>query len=182
VAAVIIARLARPDASDLLTARVSEPDLPDLRRRAATLRELLHDQARLHARGVIDAQQLAAGSTELRSELTAVENRLAAGIRRDPLDGIVGRPDAAAVWDDLDLGRQRAVLSTLCTVTSARRCTAGSRAAPTSTPAQRQSSSPGGSKPGPTRHRPTPTITRARRRRLPAATPGSGGSHPRALT
>jgi len=53
--------------------------------------------ARLHARGVIDAQQLAAGSTELRSELTAAESRLASGIRRDPLDGIAGSPDAAAI-------------------------------------------------------------------------------------
>jgi hypothetical protein len=97
VAAVITARLARPDAADLLAPAVSEPDLPDLRRRAVTLRELLNEQARLHARGVIDAQQLAAGSTGLRSELTAAENRLAAGIRRDPLDGIAGRPDAAAL-------------------------------------------------------------------------------------
>jgi len=117
VAAVITARLARPDAADLLTPGVSEPDLPDLRRRAVTLRELLNEQARLHASGVIDAQQLAAGSTELRSELTAVESRLASGIRRDPLDGIAGRRDAAAIWDNLDLGRQRAVLTTLCTVT-----------------------------------------------------------------
>jgi hypothetical protein len=62
-------------------------------------------------------KQLAAGSGELRSELTAVESRLASWIRRDPLDGIAGRPDAAALWDNLDLGRQRAVLSVLCTVT-----------------------------------------------------------------
>ena len=117
VAAVITARLARPDAADLLTAGVTEPDLPDLRKRAVTLRELLNEQARLHARGVIDGQQLAAGSGELRSELTAVESRLASVIRRDPLDGIAGRPDAAGLWDNLDLGRQRAVLSTLCTVT-----------------------------------------------------------------
>jgi hypothetical protein len=117
VAAVITARLARPDAADLLTPPVSEPDLPDLRRQAATLRELLNEQARLHARGVIDGQQLAAGSGELRSDLKAVEGRLAAGIRRDPLDGIAGRPDAAAVWESLDLGPQRALLSALCTIT-----------------------------------------------------------------
>ena len=37
----------------------------DLRREAAALRELLNEQARLHARGVIDGLQLAAGSAEL---------------------------------------------------------------------------------------------------------------------
>jgi len=90
---------------------------PAPRRRAVTLRELLNEQARLHARGVIDAQQLAAGSTELRSELTAAESRLASVIRRDPPGGIAGRPDAAAIWENLDLGRQRALLAALCTVT-----------------------------------------------------------------
>ena len=49
--------------------------------------------------------------------LGTVESRLAAVIRRDPLDQLAGRPDAAAIWDNLDLGRQRAVLSTLCTIT-----------------------------------------------------------------
>jgi hypothetical protein len=51
------------------------------------------------------------------SDLRAVESQLASVIRRDPPGGIAGRPDAAALWDNLDLGRQRAVLSVLCTVT-----------------------------------------------------------------
>ncbi|HEX2320576.1 MAG TPA: hypothetical protein VHJ18_16465 [Streptosporangiaceae bacterium] len=34
---------------------------------------------------------------------------------RAPLDGIAGRPDAAAMWDNLDLRRQRALLTAPCT-------------------------------------------------------------------
>ncbi len=149
VAAVINARLARPDAADLLAPRGSEPDLPGLRRRAAALRgSSSTSKPGCMPRGVIDAQQPAAGSTELRCELSAAEGRLAAVIRRERLDPIAGRPDAAALWQNLDLGRQRAVLTALCTVTLGRRCTAGFRAAPISTPAPARFSSPGTSEPG----------------------------------
>jgi site-specific DNA recombinase len=117
VTEVITTRLARPDAAELVTARVSEPDLPGLRREAKSLRELLDEQARLHARRVIDGQQLAAGSKELRGKLTVVEGRLEAVAKRDPLEGIAGNPDAAKVWAGLDLGRKRAILSALCTIT-----------------------------------------------------------------
>ena len=68
-------------------------------------------------RGVIDGQQPAGGSTELRCELSAAEGRLAAVIRCERLNPIAGRPDAAALWQNLDLGRQRAVFTALCTVT-----------------------------------------------------------------
>jgi site-specific DNA recombinase len=117
VGAVICAWLERPDSVGLLTPRIVEPDMLGLRREAASLRELLNEQARLHARGVIDGQQLAAGSEELRAKLRVAEQRLSAVVRRDPLDGIAGNADAGKVWDGLDLGRKRAVLAALCTVT-----------------------------------------------------------------
>ena len=117
VAAVINARLARPDAADLLAPRGSAPDLSGLRRRAADLRELLNEQARLHAPR--RHRRPAARGREHRAALRAQRRRgrLAAVIRRERLDPIAGRPDAAALWQTLDLGRQRAVVTVLCTVT-----------------------------------------------------------------
>ena len=98
-----------PDAGDKTAA--------DLRREAAALRELLNEQARLHARGVIDGQQLAAGSAELRTRLETAEGKLSALEATSPLVGIAGRPDAARIWKGLDLGRKRAVLRAAATVT-----------------------------------------------------------------
>src|ERR1039458_2066784 len=45
------------------------PDPLELRREAAALRERLDEQARLHAEGMIDGQQLAAGSASARAGL-----------------------------------------------------------------------------------------------------------------
>ena len=89
----------------------------DLRREAAAMRELLNEQARLHARGVIDGLQLAAGSAELRTRLEAAEGKLSALEATSPLVGIAGRADAAKIWKGLDLGRKRAVLRAAATVT-----------------------------------------------------------------
>jgi site-specific DNA recombinase len=111
-------RLGRPDATDLLV----PPDggdktAADLRREVSALRELLNEQARLHARGVIDGQQLAAGSEELRSRLGDAEGKLSALEATSPLAGIAGRPDAAQIWGGLDLGRKRAILRAAVIVT-----------------------------------------------------------------
>ena len=117
VTEVITNWLAKPEAARVLQVPVDEPDLPALRREAASLRELLDEQARLHARRIIDTRQLEAGSGELRGKLNGIEGRLAAYARRDPLDGIAGNPDAAQVWEGLGLGRQRAALTALVAVT-----------------------------------------------------------------
>lgn len=118
VEATITARLERPDAADaLITPGGVEETAADLRRQVTALRELLNEQARLHARGVIDGQQLVAGSAELRSRLEIAEGQLAAAEAKSPLAGIAGRPDAADVWASLDLGRKRAIVRALVTVT-----------------------------------------------------------------
>jgi site-specific DNA recombinase len=111
-------RLTRPDAADLLI----PPDRDDktavrLRQEVAALRELLNEQARLHARRVIDGQQLAVGTRELRSQIESAEGNLAALESASPLTVIAGRPDAAGIWKSLDLGRKRAILRAAVTVT-----------------------------------------------------------------
>lgn len=118
VTANVTAYLARPDLDDIIDPP-PEPgdDAESLRRQAATLRELLDEQARLHARGVIDGRQLAAGSAEIRGQLGGAEERLAALSGRDPLFGLAGNPDAAQVWETLDLGQRRSVLRRVAVVT-----------------------------------------------------------------
>jgi len=111
-------RLARPDAADLLIPPgEGDTTAADLRREVSALRELLNEQARLHARGVIDGQQLAAGSAELRSRLGTAEGKLSELESTSPLAGIAGCPDAAGIWGGLDLGRKRAILRVAVTVT-----------------------------------------------------------------
>jgi site-specific DNA recombinase len=116
VAETIIARLKRPDAVNLLPASKGI-DTGALRREASSLRELLDEQARLHARGIIDTRQLAAGSAELRTRLEQAENTLAEAAATSPMAGLAGQPGAGQVWERLDLGRRRAVLRALVDVT-----------------------------------------------------------------
>jgi site-specific DNA recombinase len=118
VSKLITGRLARPDAADLLPSR-DRPgvDVRALRAEQAALRELLDEQARLHARRIIDERQLEAGSIEIRGKLDAIEAQLEAAAPVSPLAGIAGRPDAADVWAGLDLGRKREIVKALVTVT-----------------------------------------------------------------
>jgi len=117
VAETLIARLERPDAAGLIPDAGHGIDLAGLRRDAASLRELLDEQARLHARGLIDARQLTAGSAELRGRLQQAEADLAGAAATSPVAGIAGRADARRVWDGLDLGRRRALVRALAEVT-----------------------------------------------------------------
>lgn len=116
VSEALILRLQQDDVADLL-ADDDGVDLSALYREQASLRELLDEQARLHARKVIDGRQLAAGSRELRAKLDAVDAILSEEAHRSPLAGIAGRSDARQIWDGLDLGRRRALLRVLADVT-----------------------------------------------------------------
>lgn len=117
VTRVICARLARSDAADLISPPCHGVDVAGLRKEAVALRELLDQQARLHARRVIDDRQLGAGSTELRGELGKISGQPAAATSESPLAPIAGRADAAKVWHELDRGRQREIVRILVTVT-----------------------------------------------------------------
>jgi site-specific DNA recombinase len=115
VEAALKARLRRPDAVDLIPA-AQDIDLAALRAEEASLRELLDEQARLHARKVIDGRQLEAGSGELRARLEEVRGGIATAEGTSPLARIAGRPDVDEIWEDLTLGHQRAILRALADV------------------------------------------------------------------
>lgn len=116
VSAVIVARLSRDDATDLLT-RTGGKDTVDMHVRAVELRERLDGLAAVYADGAIDGRQLREGSQRIRASLDATEAEIAEAGRESVLAGLVGVPDVAAVWDGLTLDRRRAVLDALVTVT-----------------------------------------------------------------
>jgi hypothetical protein len=116
VSKVIIARLSQPDAAALLTAPPGV-DTAALAREANALRERKDELARMFATGAIDAAQLATGTEQIKGDLAKAEAALAAASPRDPLAPIAGRADAAAVWESLDLGRKRAIVSLLVEIT-----------------------------------------------------------------
>ncbi|MEV7092851.1 recombinase family protein [Amycolatopsis sp. NPDC051045] len=122
---LIVARLSRPDAADLLMVRGQAADTAQLHTEATAQRQRLDELSEMFAEGAITAAQLRKGSAKARERLAVLENEIISAVQVDPLAGLAGAPDAARIWfgerpdrsDGLDLGRRRAVCETLATVT-----------------------------------------------------------------
>jgi site-specific DNA recombinase len=112
IEAVIIERLKRPDAAELL-APDQRGDTSALHLKDAALRARLDEQARLHADGVIDGRQLAEGTRAIRAQREQITAQLAAASRGSVLAGVVDAVDPEAVWRGLDLSRRRAIIDVL---------------------------------------------------------------------
>jgi site-specific DNA recombinase len=123
---VIVARLRRPDAAELFTLP-TDPGLNTtaLHTEAAAIGQRLTDLSTAFADGAITLAQLRTGTDKLRVRLTTIEDTLTAAAAANPLIGLAGQPNIAEIWygttpdrsDGLDLGRRRAVLTKLLTVT-----------------------------------------------------------------
>lgn len=116
IAEVVIGRLSRPDARDLLVDE-DAPDADALREEAQALRTRLDDLAGLYAAGAVTASQLATGTVRLRERLTIAETRLADTARVAVLGDVVGATDVGKTWSRLDVDRQRRVVDTLMEIT-----------------------------------------------------------------
>jgi site-specific DNA recombinase len=116
VEAVIVERLSRPDARELLVAD-RRADTTNLHLRDAALRERLDELGRLYGEGAVDAPQLQAATAAIRAQREQITAQLAAASRGSVLAGVVDAPDPAAVWAGLDLSRRRAIVDVLATVT-----------------------------------------------------------------
>jgi site-specific DNA recombinase len=112
---VVLARLARPDAAQLLRPAPAADGAAQLHTRVAAARQRLDQAAGMFAGGQIDASQLATVTSQLNAELSAATHKLASLSRQDALAAFRGR-DPASVWAGLDLDRRRAVVSTLMRV------------------------------------------------------------------
>ncbi|TQM62579.1 recombinase family protein [Humibacillus xanthopallidus] len=116
VSAVILERLSRPDAAQLLTT-TKRPDTAALHDEASTLRNRLESVALEFADGTLTASQIRAITERLRSRLAELEESLADAGRVDVLGPLVRATDVRAVWDGLSLEHRRAIIDTLATVT-----------------------------------------------------------------
>jgi hypothetical protein len=116
IEAVIVERLSRPDAAELLTPDQTS-DTSALHLQDAALRARLDEQARLHADGKIDGRQLEAGTATIRQQREEITAALAASSSGSVLAGVADAADPEAAWTSLDLSRQRAIIAVLIEVT-----------------------------------------------------------------
>jgi DNA invertase Pin-like site-specific DNA recombinase len=116
VAAVVVERLRRPDAADLLEPAARPGVDPAAVERLAEVRRRLDEAAALFAAGTIDAEQLSTITARLRPELDDAERATRPALAVAPpkaLRRIAGARDARAVWERLDVLTRREVLSAL---------------------------------------------------------------------
>ena len=116
VTRVILARLAAPDARDLL----AEPNRADEAQTAARqlqqLQDRLNEAAGAFAAGVIDMQQLTMINAAIRPKLAEAQTTAASPSRSRVLGGLVSDREPAEVWAALSPEQQRAVVRLLVEV------------------------------------------------------------------
>jgi hypothetical protein len=112
VSEVVVARLSRDDAAELLTDD-KQPDIEALRSEAAALRARLDQLATDWADGAMTSSQLRTATSRLKSKLAAVEARMADAGRVDVLGPLVLADDVRTVWEGLSVDRQRVVIDAL---------------------------------------------------------------------
>jgi hypothetical protein len=111
---LVIARLSREDAAELLIKHEDGPDLAALQREAAAIGELMAERDRLHRQRVITTGMLVDGMRELQAELAVVEQRIAEAGQADVLAPLIGNP--AEAWEGLGLDQRRAVIDALMSI------------------------------------------------------------------
>lgn len=125
VEGVVVGLLSRPDALELLDRQAGpDVDLGALRAEAATLRERMDALAVDFAEGILTRSQMRAGSERIEARLTDIDALTASVGERSPLAGVAG-PNAAQVWEGLDIGRKRAIVRALVEVKVFRQPQAG---------------------------------------------------------
>jgi hypothetical protein len=114
---LVIARLSRPDAVDLIAVPEGGPDVGALREEATAIRRNLEELAADRAVNLITRAQMLAATNRANLRLSEIGTELEHAARENVLTPLVAAGNAASVWEDLDLSRKRAVLRTLMTIT-----------------------------------------------------------------
>lgn len=109
---VVVARLSRPDAADLLVDD-QRPDFADLRTQAAAIRARLREIGAAFGAGEMDRMQSKTATERARADLAAVEKRMEDASRMRALGPLVRARDAEAAWREMDIDRRRTVVSAL---------------------------------------------------------------------
>lgn len=113
---LLIERLSRDDATELLQPAPDGVDVAALQLESEQIRRRLTDLAAMFGAGTIDMAQFTEGTDIARAQLAGVTTQLARAAVKDPLVGLVGVPDVRKAWNGLGLDRQRTVLRTLLKV------------------------------------------------------------------
>jgi DNA invertase Pin-like site-specific DNA recombinase len=117
VADVMIARLSKPDASDLFTPPENGPNKSELIREADRIRRKLDGLAALYEEGTLTAKGVRQSSDRLKAQLADVEAKLAEvyGIPK-AVRTIVKAADVKAAWGALEIPDQREVIRALAAI------------------------------------------------------------------
>ncbi len=112
---VVVERLSRPDARDLLRAKPAADTRP-LRKELRALDRRLTELVESHMDGTVTKKQLAAGTERARARMAEIEAALADAGRVNILGPLIDADDVRAAWEALDTDRQRAVIAILMRV------------------------------------------------------------------
>ena len=116
VVGLVVERLSRPDAVDLLVNR-KRPDLAELRDRASALRARQDEVSAELTDLSIPVAKVKARLADLAGQLAEIEAKMSDNNRSHIFDGLISAQDVRARFAALGLDRQRAVINALLTVT-----------------------------------------------------------------
>jgi site-specific DNA recombinase len=114
---VVIEKLSRPDAADLIAASVKGVDVAALRAELATCRDRLDEIAADYEEDKMTKRQFLTRTEKRRAKMARIEAQLAGATETSPLAPMIGTEDVTAAWKELTLGQKRAVIGALVTVT-----------------------------------------------------------------
>jgi len=114
VTAVIVERLSRPDAVDLLAGGAA--DLRGLQEQASGIRARLEGLAELYADGLLTDEQLTTATQRLRTRLHDVEATVAAQRRHPVAERLAGVADVREAWEAMTVPQRREVVPLLVSV------------------------------------------------------------------
>jgi len=125
VESVIVARLSEPGVLQSLLPPVAEADTTPLHVEQMALQQRADELATLFAEGAVSARQLATATETIRARSDEIADELAQATTRGPLAEMTHADDLARLWfgtdsdrsDGLALGKRRAVVDALLTVT-----------------------------------------------------------------
>jgi len=114
---VLVERLSRDDAEDLLLPGPDDVDVASLQAESEQIRRRMKDLGGLFGAGQLELAPFTEGMDTARAQLEGVTRQLARAATVDPLVDLVGAPDVRKAWKALQLDRQRNVLRALIEVT-----------------------------------------------------------------
>lgn len=115
IVAIVVGRLSRPDATELIIDN-DRPDIEHLRAEAAALRARLDILSTEFADGDLTASQLRTATERIKSKRAKAEAAMIDASKSHVFAGVVGSEDVSARFASLQLDRRRAIIDSLMTI------------------------------------------------------------------